>query len=236
MVVLSSCLSSCSIAARETRPAVAAVRSVSITIACQTGLVTANASGTWRSRRPPLQLLANPIPTGIYHRGMAHNERAHNERAGNTRRRGPFWDGVEGRAPLPPAAATLGLEVVKADGDAGMVELAFTATEAFTNPFGEVLGAFLAAMLYDTVGPALLATLDPDQFQSTVQLNVNFLRPVTPGRFTGVGRVLHRSGDLALLEGSLATPDGVLVAPVTATAQVTAINSGSGANRQMPSR
>jgi hypothetical protein len=26
-----------------------------------------------------------------------------------------------------------------------------------------VLGAFQAAMLYDTVGPALLATLDPDQ-------------------------------------------------------------------------
>ena len=25
-------------------------------------------------------------------------------------RSGPFWDGVEGRAPMPPAAATLGLE------------------------------------------------------------------------------------------------------------------------------
>jgi acyl-coenzyme A thioesterase PaaI-like protein len=91
---------------------------------------------------------------------------SHKESAGNTRRRGPFWDGVEGRAPLPPAAATLGLEVVRADGDAGVVELAFTATEAFTNPFGEVLGAFLAAMLYDTVGPALLATLGPDQVQA----------------------------------------------------------------------
>lgn len=161
------------------------------------------------------------IPTGIYHRDMSHNESA-----GNTRRRGPFWDGVEGRAPLPPAAATLGLEVVRADGDAGVVELAFTATEAFTNPFGEVLGAFLAAMLYDTVGPALLATLGPDQFQSTVQLNVNFLRPATPGRFTGVGRVLHRNGDLALLEGSLATSDDVLVASATAIAEVTAVNSG----------
>jgi hypothetical protein len=40
----------------------------------------------------------------------------------------------------------------------------------FTNPTGNVLGAFVAAMLYDTVGPALLATLAPDQFQSTLQL------------------------------------------------------------------
>ena len=27
-------------------------------------------------------------------------------------RNGPFWDSVEGRTPLPPAAATLGLELV----------------------------------------------------------------------------------------------------------------------------
>ena len=40
-----------------------------------------------------------------------------------------------------------------------------------------MLGAFVAAMLYDTVGPALLATLEPDQFQSTLQLSVSFLRP-----------------------------------------------------------
>jgi hypothetical protein len=37
-------------------------------------------------------------------------------------------------------------------------------TEAFTKPMGNVLGAFLAAMLYDTVGPALLATLQPTSF------------------------------------------------------------------------
>ncbi|MGH9311196.1 MAG: PaaI family thioesterase, partial [Vicinamibacterales bacterium] len=96
-------------------------------------------------------------------------------------RTGPFWDGVEGRAPMPPAAKTLGLEIVDVDADNGTIELAFTATEAFTNPAGNVLGAFLAAMLYDTVGPTLLATLEPDQFQSTLDLNVRFLRPARPG-------------------------------------------------------
>ena len=93
-------------------------------------------------------------------------------------RSGPFWDGVQGRAPIPRAAATLGLEFIDADIEAGTITLAFTATEDFTNPVGNVLGAFVAAMLYDTVGPALLATLEPDQFQSTLELNVNFLRPV----------------------------------------------------------
>ena len=32
------------------------------------------------------------------------------------------------------------------------IELAFAAKEDFTNPTGNVLGAFVAAMLYDTVG------------------------------------------------------------------------------------
>ena len=74
-------------------------------------------------------------------------------------RSGPFRDSVEGRIPPPRAAATLGLEFVAADPEGRTIELAFTATEDFTNPTGNVLGAFHAAMLYDTVGPALLATL-----------------------------------------------------------------------------
>jgi hypothetical protein len=72
-------------------------------------------------------------------------------------RSGPFWDVVEGRASLPPAAATLGLEFIDADGDAGTVEVAFEGTEDFTNPAGNVLGGFQAAMLWETVGAALLA-------------------------------------------------------------------------------
>jgi uncharacterized protein (TIGR00369 family) len=135
-------------------------------------------------------------------------------------RSGPFWDGVEGRAPIPPAAATLGFEFIDADVEAGTIEVAFAATEAFTNPAGNVLGAFLAAMLFDTVGPALLATLEPDQFQSTLQLNVSFLRPVRPGRLVGKGRVVHRDGDLVFLEASLLDTGTVVVATATATARV----------------
>jgi uncharacterized protein (TIGR00369 family) len=144
-------------------------------------------------------------------------------------RSGPFWDGVEGRAPLPRAAATLGFEFVDADPDAGTIEVAFTATEDFVNPMGNVLGAFVAAMLYDTVGPALLATLEPDQFQTTLGINVSFLRPVRPGRLLGRGRVVHRDGDLAFLEASLTDPRGELIARATATARVIALSGAAAA-------
>jgi uncharacterized protein (TIGR00369 family) len=135
-------------------------------------------------------------------------------------RTGPFWDGVEGRAPIPPAAQTLGFEFVSADPEQGTIELAFTATDSFTNPMGNVLGAFLSAMLYDTVGPALLATLEPGQFQSTLELKVSFLRPVRPGRLIGRGRVVRRGGALAFLEASLIDADDQTVATASATARV----------------
>ena len=133
---------------------------------------------------------------------------------------GPFWDGIEGRTPVPAAARTLGFAFVAADERAGTIELEFTAGEEFTNPAGNVLGAFLAAMLYDTVGPALLATLGPDEFQSTLQINVDFLRPTRPGRIRGRGRVKHRDGDHAVLEASLFDADDAVLASATAVARV----------------
>lgn len=42
-----------------------------------------------------------------------------------------------------------------------------------------------------------------DRFQATEQLNVHFLRPLRPGRVLARGRVVHRSGDTAVLEASL---------------------------------
>ncbi|GAA2815583.1 PaaI family thioesterase [Saccharopolyspora taberi] len=147
-----------------------------------------------------------------------------------TARSGPFWDAMNGRAPMPPAAASLGMEFVAADEKRGTIELAFTATRDFTNPAGNVLGAFLAAMLYDTVGPALLSTLGSDQFQSTADLNVRFLRPVRPGRIIGSGRVVHRDGDLAHLEAALFTGDSPEpVATASATARVISWDQAPGA-------
>jgi acyl-coenzyme A thioesterase PaaI-like protein len=80
-------------------------------------------------------------------------------------------------------------------------------------------------MLHDVVGPALLATLEPNQFITTLDLNSSFLRSAVPGRIVGSGRVVHRDGDIAFLEGSLFDPDGAVVATATAKARVIALDS-----------
>jgi len=135
-------------------------------------------------------------------------------------REGPFWDAMEGRAPLPPAAVLLGWELVSVDPGAGTIEVAFTASDQFLNPAGVIQGGFVAAMLDDTLGPALVATLGPGQFAPTTDLHVQFLRPARPGRLTGRGRIVRRGRDVAFLAGELADESGQVVAVATATAQI----------------
>ena len=136
------------------------------------------------------------------------------------KREGPFWDAVEGRAPLPAAAVTLGWDLVSINPEEGTVEVAFTATEAFLNPAGFIQGGFLAAMLDDTMGPALAAGLNPGDFAPTTDLHVQFLRPARPGRLLGRGRVVRRGRDVGFLAGELLDEDGAIVAVATATAQI----------------
>jgi len=137
-------------------------------------------------------------------------------------REGPFWDAMEGRAPMPPAAEVLGWKLVSIDPDAGTIEVAFAATEQMLNPIGLIQGGFLAAMLDDTMGPALVATLGPGLFAPTADLHVQFLRPARPGRLTGRGRVVRRGKDVAFLAGELADESGQIVAAATATALIRA--------------
>lgn len=140
-------------------------------------------------------------------------------------RQGPFWDVMEGRAEPPPAAELLGFELVEVDPDQGTIEVSFTAREQFLNPVGLVQGGFLAAMLDDTLGPALVATLGPGEFAPTTDLHVQFLRPVRPGRLVGRGRIVRRGKDVGFLAGELVNEEGEIVATATATAQIRRMSS-----------
>jgi uncharacterized protein (TIGR00369 family) len=135
-------------------------------------------------------------------------------------REGPFWDVMEGRAAPPPAAVLLGWELVAVDPAAGTIEMAFTATDQFLNPFGAVQGGLLAAMLDDTLGPALVATLGPGESAPTTDLHVQFLRPARPGRLIGRGRIVRKGRDVGFMSGELVDEAGEVVAVATATAQI----------------
>jgi uncharacterized protein (TIGR00369 family) len=127
---------------------------------------------------------------------------------------------MEGRADPPPAAELLGWKLVEIDPDEGTIEVAFTATEQFLNPAGTVQGGFLAAMLDDTLGPALVAILGDGEWAPTTDLHVQFIKPAKPGELRGSGRIVRRGKDVAFLAGELRNSEGDLVATATATAAI----------------
>lgn len=133
---------------------------------------------------------------------------------------GLFWDVQAGRVPAPPAAATLGWELVDVDPEKGTIVVGFRAGEEYLNPAGAIQGGFLAAMLDDTLGPALVATLPAGQFAPTLDLHVQFLRPARPGRLVGHGRVVRRGAHVCFMAGELVDEQGRQVAVATATAHL----------------
>jgi acyl-coenzyme A thioesterase PaaI-like protein len=74
-------------------------------------------------------------------------------------RKGPFWDMIEGRAPMPPVARLLGWTLLSIDPERGEIRVRFEAKPDFLNPAGTVQGGILSAMLDDRMGPAAVALL-----------------------------------------------------------------------------
>ena len=130
-----------------------------------------------------------------------------------------FWKIADGRLPPPASAVTLGIEFTAIDGERGTAEIKFEAKPEFLNPAGHVQGGFLAAMLDDTMGPALSATLDAGEFAPTLNLNVQFHRPAKAGSLKGVGRVVLRGKEICQLSAELMQNDKI-VATATATAMI----------------
>lgn len=126
--------------------------------------------------------------------------------------------------PAPPAAELLGWELVSEDPEAGTIEIAFHPDGRMLNPQGTVQGGFVAAMLDDTMGPALVSMSGGTLMPSSIDLNVSFLRPVRPGRVIGRGRVVKCGRAVVFLEGELFDEAGNLLARATSSGVPVAID------------
>jgi len=128
--------------------------------------------------------------------------------------------------PAPPAAETLGWELVSENSEAGHIEIAFHPNESMLNSRGTVQGGFVAAMLDDTMGPALVTSTNGEEMPVTLDLNVTFISPVRAGRVIGKGRVVSRTKRTAFLEAELFDIDNNILARSTSTARIVKIHNG----------
>ena len=130
--------------------------------------------------------------------------------------------------PTPPCAATLGWRLIDADPEAGTIRIGFEGKAEFLNPAGFVQGGFLAAMLDDTMGPAVLVHSCGALFTPTINLNVDFIAPARPGPLIGEGRIVHLGKSIAFLEGSLFDASGAIVARAAASARLVPVGKAVG--------
>ena len=121
------------------------------------------------------------------------------------------------RLTAPPSSKLLGWHLLDARPDEGWVRIGFEGRAEFCNPAGFIQGGILSAMLDDTMGPALTATLDAGEFAPTLNLNVQFHRPAKVGPLKGIGRVVLRGREVCQLSAELMQNDKI-VATATATA------------------
>lgn len=128
----------------------------------------------------------------------------------------------------PPAARLLGWRYEGGDAEAGTIEVSFEAREDFLNPAGTIQGGFLAAMLDDTMGPVIVLASHGKSYAPTINLNVNFLKPVLPGRVRVKARIVQMGKTIAYLAGELFDSAGNLAATATASARVIANPIGKG--------
>lgn len=126
--------------------------------------------------------------------------------------------------PTPPCATLLSLDILAADRENGRVTMAFIARPDFCNASGNIQGGFLAAMLDDCMGPAVLIATDAQVFPTTIDLNVQFLAPAKPGRIVGKGQVVQIGKSIGFVEAQLEDASGRLVARATASVRFTAMD------------
>jgi uncharacterized protein (TIGR00369 family) len=134
---------------------------------------------------------------------------------------------MAGELPPPPIALLLGMGPVELS--EGRAVFAAEPDERHYNPIGLVHGGLAATLLDSAMGCAVQTTLPAAAGYTTLELKVNFTRPITreTGRVLCEGEILHRGGRVATAEGRvIAEESGKLLAHGTTTCLVLGREAG----------
>lgn len=124
---------------------------------------------------------------------------------------------VAGELPPPPIAALMNFELVELS--EGLAIFAVDPKEYHYNPIGVVHGGLAATLLDSAMGCAVHSTLPAGAGYSTLEIKVNFVRPITAdtGRVRAEAKLIHLGGRTATAEGRVIDEAGKLYAHATTT-------------------
>jgi uncharacterized protein (TIGR00369 family) len=122
-----------------------------------------------------------------------------------------------GELPAPTIAERLAFEPRKME--RGRAVFVGWPSELHMNPLGTVHGGYAATLLDSCMGCAVQTLLEAGEGFTTLELKVNFIRPLLPGmgEVLAVGTAIHRGSRTAVAEGRLEDRDGRLLAHGTST-------------------
>ncbi len=118
---------------------------------------------------------------------------------------------LRGEIPGVPIGDTLGFRMTEAE--RGRIVLLGNPDRRSYNLIGTVHGGWAAAILDSALALAALSTLEADQGFTTVDIRINYLRPLSieTGEVRAEGRVLQGGRRLAYCEAKLTDAAGKLI-------------------------
>jgi uncharacterized protein (TIGR00369 family) len=127
---------------------------------------------------------------------------------------------IGGKTPHPPMSELLNFHLVEAG--KGRAVFAGTPERRFYNPIGTVHGGWASTLLDSALGCAIFSTLEQGNAWTTLELKINFVRPLNEGSglLRAEGRVIHRGRTVATSEGDLKDGAGKLYAHASTTCMI----------------
>jgi uncharacterized protein (TIGR00369 family) len=122
---------------------------------------------------------------------------------------------VAGELPPPPIAALIGFRMTAIEPGQSRFELDTDARHH--NPMGTLHGGVLCDIADIAMGSAYASTLDEGESFTTLELKINFLRPVRVAHLVAEATVVQRGRTVGLAECSISDEQGRLIAKATST-------------------
>lgn len=120
-----------------------------------------------------------------------------------------------GEAPPPPIADLIGFTLTEVE--PGRAVIALDAGPRHANPMGTLHGGVLCDIADAAMGMAYAASLDEGETFTTLELKINFLKPVRTGRLIATGRLVKGGRTVGLLECDVVDDKDRLVARASST-------------------
>ena len=122
---------------------------------------------------------------------------------------------LRGEAPDPPVARLIGFRLVSVEPGRAVFEM--DAGPQHANPMGTLHGGILCDIADAAMGIAYASTLEEGESFTTLELKINFLKPVWKARLRAEGRIVKRGKTVGLVECDVVDETGSLVARASST-------------------